>query len=88
MPCGPWHDDDDLLTELAEVAGRSSMPDSMRRAALAAFDTRRTGGILAKIRYDSLLDVLRWRDEAPADGASSASRPRTCRSKSKCSAIG
>jgi hypothetical protein len=42
------------------------MPDSMRRAALAAFDTRRTGGILAKIRYDSLLDVLRWRDEAPA----------------------
>jgi hypothetical protein len=65
MPCGPWQDDEDLLSELAEVAGRSSMSESMRQAALAAFGTRRTGGVLAKIRYDSLVDVFRWRGETP-----------------------
>jgi hypothetical protein len=64
----PSQDDDELVTEMAEVTGSSVLPDSIRRAAVLAFARRsRSGGErLAKISYDSLLDVFHFRGEVPA----------------------
>ena len=64
----PWQDDDELVTEIALATGSTRLPDSIRRAAGMAFAARRDSqdGSLAKISYDSLLDIFHVRGEVPA----------------------